>query len=146
MKLSDQFRQDYNKLKEIAQSYGYRTLITYRGVSFCGHLTKNITVSTKNGETNAIFEFAHELGHCEQFRKIWRDNNEDKDRVKEIYRQRDKSKIKFLIDEADAWIKGWSFLHQCKINKQGYIFHAIKCTLSHLKTKPNSVKGDKLNV
>jgi hypothetical protein len=142
MKLSDKFMQDYKKLKEYANYHGYRTLITYRGVSFCGHLTNNITISTKNGEKNAIFEFAHELGHCVQFRQIWKNNDGDKEKVKEIYRKRDKSKIRFMWDEIRAWLWGWTILEMEEINKKGYILHAFKCTLSHLKTKPSSVKGD----
>jgi hypothetical protein len=136
------FDRNFSLLKMEAAKMGYQVyLVSDRYVSSCGHLTKTINISKQNGEVNAIFEFAHELGHCIQFKKIWEKLNGDKELVKTYYRNRDKSKIKFLISEIDAWIKGYPILKRNNISVKGYWLHAFYCVASHLiKTKPNSVK------
>ncbi len=141
MNLSNEFMNKYYILKEVAKEMGYKTIITNRGVSFCGHLTKEITVSVRNKENNGIFEFAHELGHCEQFRKRWIRLGEDKEIIKQYYRERDKSKFRFMLDEVDAWIRGYFLLRKNGIETKGYIAHAIYCVSTHFQTKPNTVKN-----
>lgn len=137
------FDKYYNLLKMEAVKMGYQVkLIDSRYVSSCGHLTKHINISKKNGEIKAIFEFAHELGHCVQFKRRWNKLNGDKEKIKEFYRNRDKHKYKFLIDELEAWLLGYPILRRNKIDTKGFWKHVVHCWKSHLlKTKPNTVKG-----
>lgn len=137
------FEENFIKLRYIAAELGYIVSIIHnRYVSSCGHLTKHINISKKSGDIKAIFEFAHELGHCKQFKRRWDKMNGDKEVVKQFYRNRDKKKYKFMFDEFEAWLKGYFILKHNKINTYGYWRHSIYCLKSHLtKTKPNSVKG-----
>ena len=136
------FDEHYLLLRNEASKLGYKTtVIPDRFASYCGHLSKTIKISKGRGDKNAIFEFAHELGHCYQFKKIWKKFNEDKEKVKEVYRNSDKSRIKFMMREIDAWIKGYPILKRNNIDTRGYMKHALFCIKSHIKTKPNSVKG-----
>lgn len=135
------FEISYELLRVEALKLGYKVnIVSNRYTSSCGHLTKHIHVSKKNGDGNAIFEFAHELGHCLQFKKVWSKLNEDKESVKNYYRNRDKSKIKFLVNEIDAWLKGYLLLKRNKIDTKGYWNHVFYCVKSHIKTSPSSVK------
>lgn len=136
------FQENFDLLKQEASRMGYKTnIVSNRFVSSCGHLTKIINISKQSGDIESIFEFAHELGHCKQFTRRWRRLEWNKEMAKNYYRKRDKSKIRFMIDEIEAWILGYSILKRNKINTKRYINHSISCLYSHLvKTKPNSVK------
>ena len=129
------FNDHYVKLKVEAKKLGYETLLlsnTY-GTAIVYHLNKYICITKKSGEVNSIFEFAHEIGHCLQFRKIWNKLNCDEDKVKDYYREKNKSKTLFLWDEVDAWIKGYFILKRNSIDTKGYIQHASHCVKSHSK-------------
>lgn len=135
------FNQNYKLLKKEASILGYSTyLMPNRYSSCCAHLSQVIHISAQSGEVNAIFEFAHELGHCLQFKKIWIEMDQNKELVKDYYRRKDKSKLSFIWIEIDAWIKGYSILKENEIVTKGYIIHAFYCVKSHLKTKPNRVR------
>ena len=137
------FDTNFQLLTKEANRMGYKvTLVSSRYVSSLGHLTKHINISKQSGEVNSIYEFAHELGHCIQFKLRWDRLNGDKEAVKQFYRNRDKSKMRFMFDELEAWVRGFSILYKNNINTKGFCSHTFHCLSSHFKkTKPNSVKN-----
>lgn len=128
-------------LSDIAKNLGYNSYFDRnRNSSICFHLSKNIYISLKNGDKNSIYEFSHEIGHCIQFKRRSRKFNNDEEKLKTFYRERDKYKYKFMIDEFEAWIIGFYILYKNKIGRKGFWKHTFYCLNSHLKeTKPNSV-------
>lgn len=130
------FSNDYRALGNEALELGYRVqLYEFAYTSKVHILTKNIHVTRKYGNDNALFQFAHELGHCKQFEKRHKKLNGDVELLKKFYSEMKKSKIRTMIDETDAWIKGYALLRKNEINTKGFIRHMAFCLKSHLMKK-----------
>jgi hypothetical protein len=122
------FEHNFELLKQEALNVGYiASLISNEYASRVMHDMKVIGISRKMGDTNAIFEFAHELGHCKQYEKIYQILKEDGKSARIFYQKSNQSKTRFLMKEVDAWIKGYSILKRNNISTKGYVKHASFC-------------------
>ncbi len=131
------FEKDFNKLCNEAAKMGYIyiRLINDKSTSSVGHLSRNIFISKKDGEQEAIFQFSHELGHCIRFRKRFKKVNGNKETILELYKNIKKSKLLFMIDELEAWVEGYIILSKNSIVRKGFWKYAIHCMKSHFNSE-----------
>lgn len=127
------FNENFKLLEKEAFRMGYQSiLISDTFPSNCNPYDNTVNISMTHGEINAIYEFAHELGHCQQFNKVFELLKQDKKLALDLYFKTD-TKINFLIRETDAWIKGYSILKRNGIVSKGYFKHASFCLWLYIK-------------
>ncbi|MGH1260451.1 MULTISPECIES: hypothetical protein [Bacillus] len=113
------------KLKDEASKLRYRVVFAGGSKSnkACHDPYYVIFINRKEDELNlqAIYSFAHEIGHCIDFRNGTLDFQEYK--INKKYR---------VQKEIIAWCLGYMLCRELKIPLDDYIEHAFKCLESYL--------------
>ena len=122
----------HKKLMDIATSLGYVVCHTQGKRFYVNHFQpKMIVLGERDNHYHSEFEFAHEIGHCIQFKK--RSKSVTKDcGMENMLRKRKERKFQLIFDEVQAWIIGYELLIKHKIPRKGYWRRALYCIKSYL--------------
>lgn len=113
-------------LKQVANALQYH--ITRSERSSTKHLSWCIEIRDGLDE-GVLWEFAHEIGHVIQFR---RKKKASKDLSNLITIHKNRSKVRILLDETEAWIIGFVICKLFNIKTKGMVKYAGKCLKTYL--------------
>ncbi|MGG2933858.1 hypothetical protein ABEO66_06720 [Bacillus pacificus] len=122
----NQFSSYKDMLKKEANKLRYRVVFSggAKPNKSCHDPYYVIFINRKEDDLDAktIYSFAHEVGHCIDFRNGMLDFQE--------YKRNKKYRVR---KEIAAWYLGYRLLRKLKIPVDGYIKYALKCLSSYLK-------------
>ena len=115
----DTIKGYYYKLESEARKLGYR--VSYSSVNKACHHPNYVIFIRNPEDISNVFSYAHEIGHCIDFKKGDLDFN--RYRIDKRYRQ---------YKESVAWLLGYKVCLQLGIPKEDFWSHAHKCYKSYL--------------
>ena len=122
----------HKKLIDIAIGLGYTVCHTQGNRFYVSHFQpKMIVLGERINSKHVEFEFAHEIGHCIQFKQRFKSVTRDCD-IEDVLRKRKERKIQLIFDEIQAWIIGYQILIKYKIPCKGYWERAFHCIKSYM--------------
>ena len=109
------FHKQLLKLKKKCENNGWNVLIKRRLEAEVDFKQRLITINSSNLAETQLYRLLHEIGHIilSEEKDYFEKFNEDYDSIKNLKLLR--NRIKMLVEEVNAWDRGYAFAKQEKI-------------------------------